>query len=118
MRILRSTTISKLHKYIDATLFSFPKNKNSESLKQAIISFSKTKEEILNISKLLFSCLGEEESKKLLSKVTTYFNRHDYGKVALEVNKDTKALIDKKKNNLNYDSIDELIHDALSEFQT
>lgn len=68
------------------------------------------------ISELLFECFGTEETNKLMSKMSSYLNRQKFKKVSIEIHADTKKLLDQKLKELEYSSIDDLLNDALNDF--
>jgi len=114
---LRKNTIEKLKCYVFETNYLFPNTKKDINLNELLREFNGEKKQALIISHSLPDVLGKSDSAKLLSKMTTYFNRQCYEKVSIELHSDTNILLVKKRNEFGYTSIDSLINDALVDFK-
>lgn len=117
MRILRQTTIEKLIDYLGKAKSDQSLVKLSEKELSAISDYDGSKLQTKQLSKLLHSRLSEEEVDRLISRMTSFLDREKFSKTNITIRGDTKQLINRKMRTLEYDSIDELLNDALAEFQ-
>ena len=116
MRVLRSSTIEKLINYLEKNPNDSALIKLSEQERMNIKNFDGSRKQVKVIAQMLHDELGEENVDKLISRMTSLLDREKFSKTNITVHGDTKRLLDRKMSQLDYDSLDELLNDALIDF--